>query len=348
MSTKKSDSGLEESGWYHAFLANIKTRIRTAQYEALRAANKELVSLYWDLGRLIVERQDKEGWGAAVIEKLAKDLQLEFPGKQGFSARNLWNMRSFYVSYKDSTKLQPLVAEISWSHNVVIMDRCKDELEREFYVRMAKLHGWSKNVLIHQIDSRAYERTLSSQTNFNETLPAELRDRAKLTVKDEYTFDFLSLADDHQERELEAAILARVEPFLREMGGVFTFVGSQYRLEVGDHEYFVDILLYHRKLKCLVAVELKVGEFVPEYLGKMQFYLAALDDLVKEDEENPSIGIIICRSKDRLVVEYTLRDTRRPIGVSTYRVLTDVPADLKGLLPAPEQIARLLNEVEPE
>ncbi len=175
-----------------------------------------------------------------------------------------------------------------------------------------------------------------------------MRDRAKLTVKDEYTFDFLSLADDHQERELEAAILARVEPFLREMGGVFTFVGSQYRLEVGDHEYFIDILLFHRKLKCLVAVELKVGEFVPEYLGKMQFYLAALDDLVKEDEENPSIGIIICRSKDRLVVEYTLRDTRRPIGVSTYRVLTDVPADLKGLLPAPEQIARLLNEVEPE
>jgi len=314
----------------------------------MRAANRELVSLYWDIGRLIVERQQGASWGKAVVERVAHDLQMEFPGVQGFSSQNLWRMRQFFEAYSGDEKLSPLVREVSRSHNLVILGGCKDNLEREFYIEMTKKHGWSKNVLIHQFDSRAYEHTLSSQTNFNEMLPAELRDRATLTVKDEYTFDFLSLTEEHEERELAAAILSKVEPFLREMGGAFSFVGSQYRLEVGEHEYFIDILLYHRKLKCLVAIELKVGNFIPEYVGKMQFYLAALDDLVREAGENPSIGIIICRSKNRTIVEYTLRDARRPIGVSTYRVLTDVPEDMKGLLPAPEQIAKLLNEVETE
>jgi len=257
-------------------------------------------------------------------------------------------MRQFFEAYNGDEKLSPLVREISWSHNLVILGSCKDSLEREFYIRMTKKHGWSKNVLIHQIEAGAYANTLAAQTNFDETLPAEIKDRARLTVKDEYTFGFLSLTEEYDERELEAAILSRVEPFLREMGGAFAFVGSQYRLEVADTEYFIDLLLYHRKLKCLVAIELKVGKFVPEYVGKMQFYLAALDDLVKEESENPSIGIIICKSKDRTIVEYTLRDARRPIGVSTYRVLTELPQDLKGLLPAPEQIARLLNEVDNE
>ena len=343
----KDNSDIDIDGTlYSAFLSDVKARIKSAQYEALRAVNKVLVSLYWDLGRIIFERQQKEGWGQSVIEKLAADLQSEFPGKQGLSLRNLWNIRRFYLSYRDSIKLQPLVAEISWSHNVTIIDRCKDDLEREFYIRMTKRHSWSRNVLIHKIDTKTYERTLSSQTNFDEALPAEVKDRAKLTVKDDYTFDFLSLAEEHEERQLEAAILTRIEPFLREMGGAYAFVGSQYRLEVGDKEFFVDLLLYQRKLKCLVAIELKVGDFIPEYVGKMQFYLAALDDLVREDSENPSIGIIICRSKDRTVVEYTLRDTKRPIGVSTYQVLTSVPDDLKGLLPGPGQIEKLLKGIE--
>lgn len=329
---------------YPAFLSDIKNRIRTAQYEALRAANKALLSLYWDIGSLIVERQNKEGWGKSIVEKLSKDLQIEFNGIQGFSSRNLWNMRNFVAQYQAMPKLQPLAAEISWTHNVVIMERCKDALEREYYIRMTMRHGWSKAVLIHKIELKDFERTVTSQTNFDKALPHELSDQAKLAVKDDYMFGFLELTEEHREHELENAILARVSPFLREMGGAFTFVGNQFRLEVGDKEFYIDLLLYHRKLKCLVAIELKVVEFMPEHLGKMQFYLAALDDMVREEGENPSIGILLCKSKDRLMVEYTLRDINRPIGVATYKVVETLPDDLKSLLPGAEQIARLLEE----
>lgn len=223
------------------------------------------------------------------------------------------------------------------------MERCKEELQREFYIKMSRRYGWTKNVLIHQIDNQTYERTLLGQTSFDETLPEEIRNQAKLAVKDEYTFGFLELADEHSEKMLEAAILSRVEPFLREMGGLFSFVGSQYRLEIGNQEYFIDLLLYHRRLKCLVALELKVGAFEPEHVGKMQFYLAALDDLAREDGENPSIGIIICRSKERLVVEYALRSATQPIGVATYTVTETLPKNLRGQLPDPEQVAMLLD-----
>lgn len=350
MANKKPDSSADQSivssEQYASFINDIKARIRSAQYEALKFVNKELVALYWDIGRLIVERQQDAGWGKAIVEQLALDLQSEFPGTKGFSSQNLWRMRQLYEAYAANEKLSPLVREISWSHNLVILGSCGDDLQREFYLRTAKQQGWSKNVLIHQIETNAYERTLSSQTNFESTLPVDLQDRARLIVKDEYTFSFLSLEAEHEERELQAAILLRVEPFLKEMGGAFTFVGSQYRLEVSGKEYFIDLLLYHRKLKCLVAIELKVGEFIPEYVGKMQFYLAALDDLVRQNDETPSIGIIICKSKDRTTVEYTLRDARRPIGVSSYRVVSAVPNEMKGLLPAPEQIARLLKVID--
>ncbi|MFN7657614.1 MAG: YhcG family protein, partial [Dolichospermum sp.] len=215
-----------------------------------------------------------------------------FPGISGFSARNIWNMRSFYVTYSQNEKLQPLVAEIGWTHNIVILEKCKDDLEREFYMKMTRKFGWTKNVLIHQIENQTYEKTLLNQTNFDQNISSEIRNQLKLAVKDEYTFDFLELADEHSERQLEQAILAKVKPFLQEMGGIFTFVDSQYRLEVDDEEYFIDILLYHRRLKCLVAIELKIGKFLPEYVGKMQFYLSVLDDKVKLADENPSIGII--------------------------------------------------------
>jgi predicted nuclease of restriction endonuclease-like (RecB) superfamily len=200
-------------------------------------------------------------------------------------------------------------------------------------------------VLIHQIENQTYEKTLLNHTNFDQTLPEPIREQARLAVKDEYTFDFLELADEHSERQLEQAILARVEPFLREMGGMFTFVGSQYRLEIGDAEYFIDVLLYHRRLKCLVALELKIGEFLPEYIGKMQFYLAALDDLARMADENPSIGIILCKSKDKTIVEYALRESNKPIGVATYRIVSTLPSELQGQLPAPDQIAKLLEDV---
>lgn len=331
---------------YRHLLMEIKQRIRSAQYEALKAVNREMINLYWDIGQIIVTQQQGASWGKSVVEQLAKDLQAEFPGISGFSAANLWRMRLFYESYVNNEKLAPMVREIGWSHNLVIVEKCKDDLEREFYIRMTRKFGWTKNVLIHQIENQTYEKTLLNQTNFDKTVPAEIRNQLKLAVKDEYTFDFLELADEHSERQLEQAILARVEPFLQEMGGRFTFVGSQYRLEVSDKEFFIDLLLYHRQLKCLVAIELKTGEFLPEYVGKMQFYLAALDDLSRFPDENLSIGIILCKSKDKTIVEYALRESNKPIGIATYKLFSTLPQELKNQLPAPEQVAKLLEGVE--
>jgi predicted nuclease of restriction endonuclease-like (RecB) superfamily len=281
-----------------------------------------------------------------VVEQLAKDLQAEFPGIQGFSVRNIWYMRNFYHAYQKNEKLQPLVAEIGWAHNLIIMSKCKNDLEREFYIRMTRKFGWTKPVLIHHIENQTYEKTLLNQTNFDQTLPEEIRLQAKLAVKDEYTFDFLELGDVYSERQLQQALLSKIENFLREMGGVFAFVGSHFRLEIGDQEYFVDLLLYHRRLKCLVAIDMKIGEFVPEYVGKMQFYLAALDDLVRMEDENPSIGIILCKSKNKTIVEYALKESNKPIGVATYRIVSTLPDELKGLLPSPEQVAKLLEGIE--
>jgi predicted nuclease of restriction endonuclease-like (RecB) superfamily len=330
-------------GDYAALLGALKSRIREGQYLALRAVNRELIDLNWDIGRMIVERQQEEGWGKAVVQRLAADLQTEFPGVGGYSASNLWRMKVFFETYSASEKLAPLVREIAWSHNLLILERCKDDLQREFYLRMTRKFGWSKNVLAHQIDNQSYEKSLLSQTNFDQALSPELRAQAQLAVKDEFVFDFLELAEEHSERELEHALLARVEDFLRAMGGMFAFMGSQYRLEVDEREFFIDLLLFHRRLRCMVAVELKVGEFQPEYVGKMQFYLTALDRQVRQDNENPSIGIILCKEKSRTIVEYALHDARKPIGVATYRTQRSLPKALQGQLPTPEQISKLLE-----
>jgi len=328
---------------YPALLAEVKARIQSAQYAALRAVSQELVGLYWDIGRLIVERQQSAGWGKAVVERLAADLRADFPGTGGFSASNLWRMKGFFETYRGAAKLAPLVREIGWSHNLIILERCDDPLQREFYLRMTRKFGWSKNVLVHQIDNQSYEKSLLGQTNFDQTLPQALRAQAKLAVKDEYAFDFLELGEQHSERELERALIGRIEDFLRAMGGMFAFMGSQYRLEVEGKEYFIDLLLFHRRLRALVAIELKIGEFEPEFVGKMQFYLAALDAQVRQEDENPSIGIILCKEKTRTIVEYALRDARKPIGVATYEITKTLPKKLQGQLPSPEVIARLLE-----
>lgn len=328
---------------YLGFLVEIKTRIRHAQYQALRAVNNELLSLYWDLGESIHQKQEVLGWGKSVVETLARDLQAEFPGRNGFSARNLWNMRDFYGEYSALPKLQPLVAEISWAKNLVIMARCKDLLEKEFYLRATARFGWTKAVLQHQIDNQSYAKYLLNQTNFDQTLPPEIKAQAVLAVKDHYTFDFLGLADEHSERELELALVHNLRSFLSEMGGLFTFVGTQHRLEVGGQEYFIDLLLFHRRLRALVAIELKVRSFQPEHKGKMEFYLEALDTQERLGDENPSIGIIICRDKNKTVVEYALRTARRPIGVATYTVCTDLPEAHRAELPSPEAIAERLK-----
>lgn len=335
--TKKDD--------YVNLLKDIKTRITHAQYEALKAVNKELVGLYWDIGRMIIERQEEETWGKAIVEQLAQDLQKSFSGIQGFLAANLWRMRSFYETYRHNQKLAPLVREIGWSHNVIVVEKCKAELQREFYIRMTRKYGWTKNALINHIENQTYEKTLTNQTSFDKAIPDELRQQAKLAVKDEYIFDFLELGEDHTERQLEQALLAKIVHFLREMGGVFAFVGNQYRLEVDDREFFIDIVLYHRYLKSLVAIDLKIGEFQPEFVGKMQFYLRALDKQVKLPDENPSIGIILCKSKSKTIVEYTLHDSSKPIGVAAYKLFSQLPEELQNQLPEPELIAKLLDEI---
>lgn len=338
-------NGLIHTKHYMDFLQEVKERIKSAQYEALKNVNKELIGLYWDIGDMIVKRQGKSGWGKSIVETLAADLQKEFPGIQGFSAQNLWRMKQFFQAYVDNAKLSPLVREIGWTHNLVILMNCKDNLEREFYIRMTRRMGWSKNVLIHQIENKTYEKTLINQTNFGKTLPAKIEKQAKLAVKDEYSFGFLELGEEHSELELERAIVTKVNRFLIEMGGAFAFMGNQYRLEVEGNEYFIDILLYHRRLRCLIAIELKIGEFKPEYVGKMQFYLAALDAEMREKYENPSIGIIVCKEKKRTIVEYALKESNKPIAVAQYKMTTKLPKELKKQLPSPEQIQDLVQNI---
>ena len=336
-------SKIMKSNDYRLFLEDIKQRIRKSQYEALKAVNKELILLYWDIGRKIVSKQTALGWGKSIVENLAKDLQKEFSGIKGFSVQNLWYMRQFYLEYYRNTKLQPLVGEISWAKHIVIMSRCKNNQTRKFYITMAKKFGWTKNVLIHHIESQSFEKTLANQTNFNKTVPAKIRKQAKLAVKDEYTFDFLELGEEHLEKELERTLMNNIRKFLLEMGGYFCFIGNQYRIEIEGEEFFIDLLLYHRQLKCLVAIELKIGNFKPEYAGKMQFYLSAINDKLKMKDENPSIGIIICKGKNRTIVEYALKDVNKPIGVSTYRIKTSLPKRLSKYLPSSKELARQME-----
>jgi len=330
---------------YQSFLKEVKGKILDAQYKALKAVNRELISLNWDIGKSIVEKQEELGWGRSVVETLSHDLQNEFPGIQGFSSHNLWRMRKFYLAYQENEKLAPMVQEIGWSHNIVILEKCKDDLQKEFYIQMTKKYGWTKSVLIHQIESEAYERYLLNQTNFDKALEEKYRHQANLAVKDSYNFDFLELGEEYNERKLELGLIKNVRSFLLEMGGDFSFIGNQYKLNVDGDEFFIDLLLYHRRLKSLVAIELKTTDFMPEYAGKMQFYLSVLDDKVKQKDENPSIGIIICKTKRRTVVEYALKNTGSPMGVADYSLSKTLPKSLKGLLPTSKEIIERLSHL---
>lgn len=331
---------------YQSFFGEVKTKIREAQYRALKAVNKELIQLYWELGKMIVERQTQFGWGKSIVENLSKDLQIEFPNENGFGVSSLWSMRQLYLEYQHDTNLQPLVGEIGWSHNLIIMQKCKTANERKFYMLHTKKFGWTKNILTHQIEGKAFEMYLTNQTNFDQLSPENYANQAHLAVKDHYSFDFLDLADEHSERELEEALVKNIRKFLIEMGSAFTFVGNQFCVKVADNEYFIDLLLFHRKLKCLVAIELKIDEFKPEYKGKMEFYLSVLNDKYKEEGENEAIGIIICKEKNRTIVEYSFKNSIHPIGISTYNTTSLLPEQFKGLLPSPEEISERLSDLE--
>ncbi len=329
---------MQENQEFKLFVKEIKDKILSSQYQALKKVNEELINLYWNIGKDIVVKQKLYGWGKSVVKNLSLELQKEFVGMRGFSERNLWNMRNFYIEYEDNQKLQSMTAEIGWTHNVTIFQKCKDNLERQFYILAAKKFGWTYRVLKHQIENKSYEKYLLNQTNFDKTLPEKYKYQAKLAVKDEYNFDFLELSADHSEYELEIGLINSIREFLSQMGTDFAFIGNQYKLEVGDEEYFIDLLLYHRRLRSLIAVELKVDKFRPEFAGKMSFYLSILNDTIKLPDENPSIGIIICKEKNRTIVEYTLREIQQPIGVATYKTTNKLPYELKAYLPTTAEI----------
>lgn len=329
---------------YKSLLQEIKEQVYQSQYEALKQVNKQLIKLYWFIGKNITEKQKIHNWGKSIVENLSKDLQKEFVGVKGFSADNLWRMRKFFLRYKENEKLAPLVQEIGWSNNIIVMEKCKDDLEREFYIKMIRKFGWTKNVLIHQIEGKSYERWLLNQTNFDKTLVEKYKHQAKLAVKDSYSFDFLEMAEDYGEREMELQLIKNIRSFLMEMGTDFAFIGNQYKLTVGKDDFYIDILLYHRRLKSLIAIELKTVKFRPEFAGKLQFYLTALNETIKTEDENPSIGIIICKDKDRTTVEYALKDMNSPMGIATYTLKEKLPNNLKDLLPSAEEIAESLQK----
>ena len=331
---------------YQPLVDDIKDLIQQKQYKVLKKMNLETINLYWEIGEEIYRQQQEKGWGKSIVNVLSKELQNAFPGANGYSSANLWRMRNFYLTYKSSKKLAPLVREISWSNNIAIMEKCKDDLEKEFYIQMSIRYGWTKRVLTNFIETKSYEKYLTNQTNFELTLPKERMAQAKLAIKDEYTFDFAELSPEYSEHELEIPLLNNIRAFLIEMGGDFAFMGNQYHLTVGKKDLYIDLLLFHRKLNSLVAIELKIGEFEAEYTGKMQLYLTVLDEQVKLPEENSSIGMIICKSKDKTYVEYALKETKVPIGVATYSLSKSVPESLKHLLPEPDEIARRLKIFE--
>ncbi len=330
---------------YEEFLIDLKAHIHSAQIKAATSVNRELIELYWEIGKGIVERQEKAGWGDFVLDRLSRDLTRDFPEMQGFSRRNLYRMRAVYRAYREASEFVPqVVAQIPWGHNVMLLEKLKDPAERHWYIRQTIQYGWSRNVLRHHIETRLYQRQAKAEksTNFAATLPPPHSDLVEQTIKDEYIFDFLTLREGAHERELERALVERIRDFLLELGAGFAFLGSQYHLEVGGQDFYIDLLFYHYHLRCLIAIDLKMGEFQPTDAGQMNFYLSALDDLVRHRDDNPSVGIVLCKGKNRTVAEYALRDLNKPLSVATAKL----PAALSKALPSPDELQRLLDEVE--
>jgi predicted nuclease of restriction endonuclease-like (RecB) superfamily len=327
---------------YADWLTDLKARIHTAQQRATLAVNRELVLLYWQIGRDILARQAEQGWGAKVIERLAQDLRVAFPEMKGFSPRNLKYMRAFAEAWPDEEFVQEVLAQLPWYHQLALLDKLPGPQTRKWYAAKAIEHNWSRNVLVMQIESRLLERSGKAITNFPDTLPAPQSDLARESIKDPYRFDFLGLTEDAQEREIEGALVKHVTDFLLELGAGFAFVGRQVLLDVGGDEFFIDLLFYHLKLRRYVVIELKAGKFRPEHLGQLSFYLTAVDAQIKHPDDSPTIGLLLCKSKNEVVAEYALRDQSQPLGVAEYRLLESLPAELQTSLPSIEQIEREL------
>lgn len=330
---------------YEAFLRDLKERIRDAQLRAAIAVNRELVLLYWRIGHEILTRQQQQGWGAKVIDRLAKDLKQEFPEMQGFSPRNLKYMRAFAEAYLDEPIVQQAAAQIPWFHNCVLLDKVKDPVQRLWYIQQTIEQGWSRNVLVLQIESGLYQRQGSAVTNFEQVLPKPQSDLVQQIIKSPYNFDFLCLGDERSERQLERALIDHIRDFLLELGVGFAFLGSQYPIEVSGKEYRLDLLFYHVQLHCYIVIDLKTGEFEPEFSGKMNFYVAAVDNLLRSPKEEATIGIILCKTKDKTTVEFALQGIQKPIGVATFQLNRELPESLKGSLPTAEQLEVELNTI---
>ena len=332
-------SSIVKTDDYKAFIRDIKQRIQTAQIKAAVTVNQELLRLYWNMAERMVAKQEQTQWGDGFIKQMSIDLHEEFPGMKGFSERNLKYIRQWYQFFRKSDSIgQQLVAQIPWGHNIAILSKCKNTVEAIFYIQKTIQNNWSRAVLIHHIESGLYSREGKAITNFQTTLPAPHSDLARQTMKDPYNFDFLTLREKHDEKELENALVKHVTKFLLELGAGFSFIGRQYRLEVAGDEYFVDLLFYHVKLHCYIVIELKAVKFKPEFAGKLNFYVSAVDGILKTKIDNPTIGIIICKSKNDTVVEYALKDIHKPIGVSEYIITKNLPDDLKSSLPSIEEI----------
>lgn len=352
---------------YQSLLDQLKAEIKTARLKAVLAANSQLLILYWKIGNAILQQKEAEGWGTKIIERLSADLRKEFPDMKGISPRNLSYMRKFADAYPEFLILQvPLakldlpanqineivpsikqeeLAQITWYHHITLLDKIKDPTERLYYIHKSIENGWSRDVMVHQIELNHYNRQGNATTNFKATLPQPQSDLAIQAFKDPYIFDFLSLTDKHLEKDLEKGLTENITKFLLELGKGFAFVGKQYHIEVSGEDFFLDLLFYHVKLHCYVVIELKTTRFQPEFTGKLNFYLSAVDSQLKSDNDNPTIGILICKEKNKVMAEYALRDIHKPIGVSEYQLTTNLPEDLKSSLPTIEDIE---NEVENE
>ena len=338
---------------YPAFLESLKRRVQQAQTKAMLSVNRELIQLYWDIGREIVQRQEREGWGKGIVDRLARDLQRAFPGLQGFSSVNVWRMRAFYLAYRPDpvilsqavTELAPdgppaPVAIIPWGHNQTLLFKLKDPTQRLWYAAKTLEHGWSRAVLTVQIESDLFARQGKAVTNFSATLPSPESDLAQQSLKDPYKFDFLTLRDDAIERDLETGLVDHIQKFLLELGAGFAFVGRQVHLSVGDDDFYLDLLFYHLQLRCFVVIDLKMKKFTPADAGQMNFYLSAVDSLMKHATDQPTIGLILCKTRDRVIAEYALRDIAKPIGVAEWqtKLVQSLPESLKGSLPSIEEI----------
>ena len=349
---------------YREFLVALKDHIGEARLNAARSVNRELIALYWHIGASIVGKQKQHGWGEAVVERLSKDLMRAYPDMRGFSPQNLWRMRQFYLDHTDaaflkafrgatrltgkklSQAVREMLVQIPWGHYANVLTRVEDAAARAYYLRATAAYGWSRNVLLHQWKSEAYERARRARKlhNFKSTLPKHLSDLAEQTLKSSYSIEFIGAKRVINERKLEDRLITRVQQFILELGYGFCFIGRQHRLELDDNEYFIDLLFYHRFLKCLVAIDLKVGAFKPEHSGKMDFYLNVLNDRERPKGDNPSIGIILCGKKNDVVVEYSLRGRSNPIGVADYRLSASLPKELKGKLPTAKELQAVVQE----